>query len=568
MLLKFNWSTPSVVRQALAAREGMPDAAQAHAGRPTAASHLLRGALVGAAIGLIAAFHGQLAPRLVVSPEWVFTGAAQGLDEWVYMALCRAVWRSPTFLTYEYPFLLGWSAPPVMIQLPIAALAWIGKLIGLPLAFEVARIAGASASGAAMAAIGWKLFGTPQWRLWFYLAAVCGGGMFWIGAVRQSIRVAGLVGLTDFVPYLRYAMGTFYEWRPYLLQNVTYPLEPVYHALVLSALACVLYRRWIAVWVLGMCLWYSNPFPAVALAAPLLGYFVVRTIIAGRRRNANVIKLLMWLGITTAGLAYYLLFLPQWPAFRDLVIGHHGPTLQVLSSPGWLMLLMPWAAIIVICAWNRRVWRVMRRDAALALFAWVAVCHLLLLAQGFLIGKRAVQPFHFDRGYLQIALVALAFGLTYRRLHIPRVVPAWLKAVVLISLTDQSLFFAEYLSRGIVIGCVQKDLARIAQRMDEIPGRLVYHFTSPSTNIYFASVTHHQPFHAPETMVIPFAEERQHMLDAALGGHRKLRDVGLSLFITPVDGPYLPLVRSQGWNTIYTTPKYLLLAAPDIPYDL
>jgi hypothetical protein len=231
---------------------------------------LRAGFWIGLAFGLAASLYFQIQPRLSAGATSVFTGAPLGLDEWVYFALARAVLRSPTGLTYSYPFALFWEAPPVLVQLPIALAAWIGRLTGLPVAFEILRVLGTAFSGGCLAIMGACLFRHRGWRAWFYVAAALGGAWFWVLAVVEAIGTAGVYGLTELPTYLQRAMGPIYWWLPFLAQNVWLPLEAVYHALVLGALALLLCgRRRAAAW-LGLATWFSNPFPAVSLYAVAL----------------------------------------------------------------------------------------------------------------------------------------------------------------------------------------------------------------------------------------------------------------------------------------------------------
>src|SRR5436190_198265 len=119
---------------------------------------ILAGTCLGFIAGLLAALWPLYRAWGRSSPHSVYIGAPQGVDEWVYMALARAVWRSPTQFTYSYPYELWWKTPPVLVQLPIAVAAWLGRCVGLPAAFEVLRVLGAAGSGAALGALGARLF--------------------------------------------------------------------------------------------------------------------------------------------------------------------------------------------------------------------------------------------------------------------------------------------------------------------------------------------------------------------------------------------------------------------------
>ena len=66
-----------------------------------------QGALWGLVIGIIVAVYSQVIPRVVGHPGRFFTGAPQGLDEWTYFSMIRAIWRTGNGFTYRYPYAWG-----------------------------------------------------------------------------------------------------------------------------------------------------------------------------------------------------------------------------------------------------------------------------------------------------------------------------------------------------------------------------------------------------------------------------------------------------------------------------
>jgi len=368
---------------------------------------LRAGFWTGLAFGLAASVYFQIQPRLSTGAASVFTGAPLGLDEWVYFALARAVQRSPTGLTYSYPFALFWKAPPVLVQLPIALAAWIGRLTGLPIAFEILRVLGTAFSGGCLAIMGACLFRHRRWRAWFYVAAAVGGAWFSVLAVVEAITTAGVCGLIELPVYLQRAMGPIYWWLPFLAQNVWLPLEAVYHALVLGAFALLLCgRRRAAAW-LGLATWFSNPFPAVSLYAVALPWLLVESLWGPHDERPRTRRTFgLWVITAALGYGYYAAFLPMWP-----VLGELGRMHQVaLAPPPTVAQLLAWFAplvpAVVWAAGTRRGRRHIGSQPEWRLMAILLLSQLAFLAQFAVAGHHAVQPYHFNRGYLAIASAA------------------------------------------------------------------------------------------------------------------------------------------------------------------
>src|SRR5690349_11087122 len=111
---------------------------------------MLAGALIGALAAFVVAFTGHLLVWLQSDKYMWPSGVTQGTDMWTYMSMARAVWRSPNGISYSYPYDLYWPVPPIAFQLHITLIAWLGRLTGLPAAFEIGRILGAAGAGAAL----------------------------------------------------------------------------------------------------------------------------------------------------------------------------------------------------------------------------------------------------------------------------------------------------------------------------------------------------------------------------------------------------------------------------------
>ena len=521
-----------------------------------------RAAAWGGAAGLAAALWFQVTPRLSLNPSLTFTGAPQGLDQFTYFAMVRAIWRSPNSITYAYPFSLYWATPAVLVQLPLTAIAWIARITGIPLAFEAARILGTAASAAGIVLLARRLVRRRGWRPWFLLALILGGGWFWMRSVADALSVAGLPGMTELWNYHPAAFDGLYHWAPFVAQNITYPLEAVYHGIVFAALAALVWRRERVAMVLGVAAWLSNPFTAVALSAAVVPWWVWSAVRAGGGERARAARNAAgWVLITAAGVAYYGPFLGQWPALKDLSRQYSVPLLPPLSPMQMLLMWGPWIAGIVWSiatpagrrhVWGRPVW---------SLFAILALTQMALAQQGWVLGERAVQPPHYNRGYLLVGMVAVFWRAAMAWAPRARRAPWWLAAAVLMTLPDQGLFFLREALHGVQVGFISRGHANALRSADALPAPLVA-YAPHGTGSVLAALTNHLPFGIPESMVVPFPAERDAILAHALAAGEDLARIGIQLCVTAHDDPAVPLLEGHGWRRHADCGQWVVLVVP------
>jgi len=492
----------------------------------------------------------------------IFSGAPQGTDQYIYMSLVRAIWRSPTGLTYAYPFTLYWPAPPVLFQFPLLLISWISRLTGIPAAFEVIRVLGTALSGAGLALLARRLVPGKRWRRWFLAALVLGGGWFWVSTLARGFHTAGLASLTDIWEYHPYALGPWYYWAPFLLQNLQYPLETLYHGFVFLALAALVGRRYRTALVLGLITWASHPFTAVALSAAVLPWWGWRWIrSSGSTRRLCTIQLAGWTALVAAGFAYYGLFLKQWAVLRELSELYVNAIVAPLSALQMLLFWGPWIAGVVWSvatrAGRRRVWN----HPSWSLFAFLVLSQMALVQQGWILGERAVQPPHYNRGYLLVGLVVLfwraATTWAPRRRHLPR----WVIVAVLLTVPDQGLYFLREPFHRHQAGVVSRDYAAVVDRAAALPpGLLTY---SPAgARAYLSAFSDQIPFDMPSILVMPFPGERDRLLAAARDQGTDLAALGIRLAILQKDDPFVAFVRAKGWRVLEERGSLVLVGAP------
>jgi hypothetical protein len=520
--------------------------------RQLAKRSFVLGLLFGGAFSLFC----QIQPRLASSSYAVFTGAPQGLDEYVYFALVRAIWRTGNGLTYSYPFAVFWDAPPIMIQLPLSAAALAGRLIGLPWAFEFLRICGTSLTAVALAYIGYALFRSAAWRNRFVLFAAFGGAWFTFLGIAEAIKTAGVWGLTELPIYVERALGPLYWWLPFLAQNVWSPLEAVYHAEVLGAFALLLKGNLRLATGVGLITWFSNPFPASSLyaaAIPWLGIKALRGSDSERRKATT--GLVWWLLSAAAGFGYYGIFLKHWPVLEELTRMHRVP----LAPPPTSSQLIAWFGpflppIIWSCftkSGHKYVWQ--KNE-------WLMVMVIIISQVGFLLqfpflGVLATQPYHFNRGYLAVALFALLFRWLY--CLNPRKLSAWALALLISTSFDQGFFFLSRLVNGTETGYVPQEIAELRETLlGREPNQLFLCHAFPYS-VYFAAFTDNIPFDMPETMVVPWTETRCELLATVVKNRDDLSTLGISLAILAHNDEIANLLCQQkGWHIVKTTQNY------------
>ncbi len=546
------------------------------------------GALIGALAALIAGGYAQW--QLYLHSDFgIYTGAPQGLDQWTYFSMARAVWRSPNFITYHYPYELFWATPPIVFQLPITLLAWIGWFTGLPVAFEIARVAGAAGAGAGIAAIGLH-FPRGFWRKWFYVAAVIGGGLFSFGAMVASMQVAGIYGLTEPHQYMRHSMGPLLWWLPYLGMNFRMPLECVYHAMVIGVIACLMRQRHLAAFILGILLWMSNPFSALAIhsvVVPWLAWGILDS--RGTERRKNIRYFIGWLFVNGAAILYYGWFLKRWPLFQDLDRMYAMAIHQPLEWWRLLMLMLPYgyglAATLVVTPLRRAVWG----QSKWRLLAIMAVVHVALMQHTALLGERSMQAFHYNRGYLHLALVVVAWRVLmvvlqrYRLFRASCHIPFWkpwksvlrgpgiagtvVAALVLISCLDQVFFTMYTLSRPGVPDIVDESYAKLVNMIPDKPApMLVYTEFGPGyPGSYIPAFTPHIAWDAQESMVVPFYEKRIGLIHEAFDGkHGGLAGLGIDYAILYFDNKvHNDALIKQQWSRVSDAGVSVLYRAPE-----
>lgn len=547
------------------------------------------GFLVGVALATAEMFlsHGLVA-RYTALTSSVSLKAPQGSDLYVYMSLVRAVLRGPNLLTYSYPFpALDETVPAVAFQFPVTLAAWISLLTGIPAAFEILRIAGAGIAGAML---GWitGIFPAKHRRGLFLVFTIFGGGMIYLKTFSAMYEIAGWDGLTQPWNFLWESRGELLWWAPYLAENLYYPLECVYHGIFFGAVAALLYGRYRLALLCGVLTWASNPFTAVALYAAVLPWWLWNALDKrnGQRKTARIQGSLWLLSAAVAAL-YYGPYLNQWRTFRVLGELYRMQITPPLSASMLLSHTMPWIIAVALSAvtplgrkhfWGKPKWR---------LFGLMVLAHIALYQQGLILGENALQPYHYNRGYLHFALTVSAWrmgGLFLMRRRILNRAErksgeirasllsskttryAGKRLLVLFSLTlffDQLFFFlyrSEQRPTGFVTVEYKGVLDYLAAASD---GKPQWVYTPPNFPQAGAisAFTNHLPYVIWDSMVTPDYQEKMVAAEDAIAkgaaGNLRALGIGYALVYNDTDAPNN--LEAQGWTTAYASGRYRLM---------
>jgi hypothetical protein len=228
------------------------------------------------------------------------------------------------------------------------------------------------------------------------------------------------------------------------------------------------------------------------------------------------------------------------------------------------MLLMwgPWVAGLVwsvaTAAGRRHVWG----RPAWSLFAVLALSQMALAQQGWLLGERAVQPPHYNRGYMLVGMVVVFWRAAMAWARTARRPPGWLVAAVVLPIPDQGLFFLREMLHGVQVGFVSRDYAAALKAADELPAPLVA-YTPQGAGSTLAALGNHVPFAVPESMVVPFPEERDAIMSRTLGRGEDLAAIGVQLAVTRKDDAVVPILERHGWQQHAATGDWVVLVVPN-----
>jgi len=373
-----------------------------------------------------------------------------------YYANAREVFENGTGFTYGNPYSLQAHPPRIYSNLQILAMGWLWRA-GIPArAQEIAwRIGGAAAAFGLLAWIvaAWipaRSAGTGagsepepgagawggRWRLWAWLAAMLGGGATILpaiflaaaggGAGADSAAHSGAGFFSLLASAHRQLEGRWGWWFLNTGRNLLYTTELFYHALFFGTVLAFLAGRARLGFALFLITWWAHPFTALHLGIILGAWFALEWALACRKPewadgapedalfakpNAPRRILLLFAAIAAIQIAfmlYYGPFMSHFAEHRELVKIWTGPEARARSvAPLWHVFLS-YGPLLAGLAWvaGRNGRAALRRSPRhRLLLVWAAATFLLMHQDKIPFVRNPVQPLHFSRGYLHLALV-------------------------------------------------------------------------------------------------------------------------------------------------------------------
>lgn len=195
------------------------------------------------------------------------------------------------------------------------------------------------------------------------------------------------------------------------------------------------------------------------------------------------------------------------------------------------------------------------------LFAILAVTQLALSQQQILLGADAAQPFHYNRGYLQLALVLITWRMLVVSFAAARA-RRMLIALLCFTLPDQVAFFSNFIFYGVDAAYVDGNYARLATAIPENPAPQLVLTDLVRDNAYISGCTPHIPYKMPEGhMLVPFGEQREWELSKQLNGGN-VAALGIGYAIINQSSPFRKPLEAQQWTHVGQSGDMLLLRAP------
>ncbi len=533
--------------------------------------------------GILGGFYGcveQLQGWLNQDPQSIYTGVPQGADLMVYMSLCQSIWRAGNGFTYSYPFTIPPDATPaILLQLPFSAVAWMGWITGLPVAFEILRVLGAAACGALLPPLLDTLFPSTRVQRPVLISVLLGGTVFWVGGVALGIKEAGVEGISILHDWTRMAAGHFYWWLPNLVTCLRLPLETVNHATLFLVLLGLARRRHHLALLGGMLAWMTNPFPG--LLASMIGTTItLLQMIArwvGPKTGSRFTMswsdpLWYWVLLSGLGLSYYGPFQSLWPDLAEVSRMHR---MELTPAPSWsdmAQLVGPWSLGYLAVPRAMSIRQGILRFPLPAALSVMAVGQILLQVQGWVLGSQAFQPYHFNRGWLGFSLILLvAWGLPsaihagsrllrpfWRIIRFKRARIRILLALTVFTSPDVLLFLLDdWTNRPAPESLITPTMKSTVEFLQRLPGpspRLV-HPLGLSANLEISAFTPHVPYNSSHWIAFPFSEDRQMRILQAVRNWNDsspcpIRALGISVLIMP---PHPP----DDWARVLGQPQWI-----------
>jgi hypothetical protein len=274
--------------------------------------------------------------------------------------------------------------------------------------------------------------------------------------------------------------GNLFRWDPFegwwflnFGRNLVFPLESYYHAVFFGVILALLRERYMAATILLAVLCTSHPYSGSELLAIVTVWSAAEAFIFSRDRRERKF-FFACVAIGFLHVAYYLIFLPQFPEHRGLV--HQW-------SKHWFLDLrsasLAYGPVALFAVWAMMRAKTMPERKERLLLFWAVVA--FLLAKHELFTSQPVEPLHFTRGYVWTPLFLLGLPVLlgiFRKAMVRRTVHLSVVAlaVVTLFLLDNALWFTAvgrgYLIEHVMVAPEQRAVFDALNR-DELQGSVV-----------------------------------------------------------------------------------------------
>jgi hypothetical protein len=339
-----------------------------------------------------------LAPAAIAPEGTVLTGFPQ-YDQAYYLANGRAIFERGNGLAGPNPYDPDPASPAIYFHLVtwFFGLAVVGFRLDPGLVYVLFGLAAGLLFVRLTLELLARLVENRRHLVWLGPLAIWGGGI----AAAAWLVMSRAGALKEGMPPTVFEPGGGWWFLPWG-RNLIYTTEAIYHCLVLGILIAFVDRRWWRLTLMLALLAFSHPFTGgqfllavglwtgLNLAAP--GWTGVP------RLPPRVLAALAV--VAGAFAAYYLLFLPGFPAYRELTRTWALDWQETVFETVCAYLPL---ALAVFFAWRRRL---LPERPERVFFALLAALAFLLAHHGWF--AKPHQPLHFSHGYLWFPLFLLA----------------------------------------------------------------------------------------------------------------------------------------------------------------
>lgn len=370
-------------------------------------------------------------------PGLTLSGWFQG-DLPTYLCYGRMALESPTTLSYASPHDIRPDPPALLVHLPISLIGWLLSL-GVPPGWigHALRLLFGPLMYVGLGLLLRHVFRPGPWFWCAFTLVGAGGGFAWVGAV---LEVSPGLDAAAWRAAVRALESPYYWWFLDLFRNLTYPLELIYHTILLGQLWALSSRRYAGSSFFHALACLSNPFIGIQSTGVQLATLTLASV---RPPRPTLRVLALSTIVAAVFVIYYGVLLPTDPAIRSLQTQHQHELSASLPAASLLVGYGPalLAPLTLLDGSFRRL--AFRRFSLVPLFVLGAWTLILTQNSRFLGPDHSLQPMHFSRGWLQVALWPIVLAWLQHRTRAPvppRALAAALIALVLLTLPDNLLF--------------------------------------------------------------------------------------------------------------------------------